>query len=59
VVNGAGVPLTILLLETGPTAVTLVEPTLHAVTRRHRRKTKRLIADRGYDSDGLRRHRNP
>jgi len=56
VVDGQGIPLGSQLLEASPAEVTLVEHTLNAVARRHRRKVTRLIADRGYDSDGLRRH---
>ena len=56
VVDGAGVPLGSQLLEASPAEVTLVEHTLNGVARRHRRKIRRLIADRAYDSDGLRRH---
>ena len=56
VVDGAGVPLGSRLLEASPAEVTLVEHTLNGVARRHRRKIKRLIADRAYDSDRLRAH---
>ena len=56
VVDGAGVPLGSQLLEASPAEVTLVEHTLHGVARRHRRKIRRLIADRAYDSDPLRQH---
>jgi transposase len=56
VVDGAGVPLGSRLLEASPAEVTLVEHTLNGVARRHRRKIKRLIADRAYDSDSLRAH---
>lgn len=55
VVDGQGVPLGSQLLEASPAEVTLVEHTLHGIARRHRRKITRLIADRAYDSDGLRR----
>lgn len=56
VVDGQGVPLGSRLLEASPAEVTLVEHTLNGVAPRHRRKIRRLIADRAYDSDGLRRH---
>ena len=56
VVDGQGVPLGSRLVEASPAEVTLVEHTLRGVARRHRRQITRLIADRAYDSDGLRRH---
>ena len=56
VVDGQGVPLGSQLLEASPAEVTLVEHTLNGIAPRHRRKIQRLIADRAYDSDGLRQH---
>jgi transposase len=56
VVDGAGIPLGVRLLEASPAEVTLVEYTLSALPKKLRRKIQRLIADRGYDSDSLRRH---
>jgi len=56
VVDGQGVPLGSQLLEASPAEVTLVEHTLNGVARRHRRKIRRLIADRAYDCDSLREH---
>jgi len=62
VVDGAGVPLGDHLHSASPSEVKLVEATLAAIRigRRHRagrprQKPERLIADRGYDSDPLRR----
>ncbi len=61
VVDGAGVPLGICVTSAAPGEATLVDATLNtiAVPRAGggapRRKPVRLIADRGYDSDGLRR----
>ena len=62
VVDGAGLPLGDHLHSASPSEVKLVEATLAAVRvgRRHhagrpRQKPERLIADRGYDSDPLRR----
>ena len=62
VVDGAGVPLGNHLHAASPSEVRLVAATLAAVRvgRRHhagrpRQKPLRLIADRGYDSDPLRK----
>jgi len=62
VVDGAGVPLGNHLHSASPSEVKLVEATLAAICvgRRHRagrprQKPERLIADRGYDSDPLRK----
>jgi len=62
VVDGAGVPLGDHLNAASPSEVKLVEATLAAIRvgRRHhagrpRQKPLRLIADRGYDSDPLRK----
>ena len=62
VVDGAGVPLGDHLQAASPSEVKLVAATLQAVRvgRRHRagrprQKPLRLIADRGYDSDPLRK----
>lgn len=56
VVDGQGIPLGSRVLEASPAEVTLVEHTLNAVAPKQRRKITRLIADRAYDSDPLRRH---
>ena len=56
VVDGQGIPLGSRVLEASPAEVTLVEHTLNAVAPKQRRKIVRLIADRAYDSDPLRRH---
>jgi len=60
--DGQGVPLGDYLHSASPAEVKLVEKTLAAirVRRRHRagrprQKPERMIMDRGYDSDGLRR----
>jgi transposase len=61
VVDGQGVPLGNHLDSASPSEVTLLEKTLNniAVPRkgrgRPRKKPRRLIADKGYDSDPLRR----
>ncbi|HEX8816369.1 MAG TPA: IS5 family transposase [Terriglobales bacterium] len=62
VADGEGVPLGDYLHSASPAEVTLVEKTLASirVRRRHRpgrprQKPARLIADRGYDSDPLRK----
>jgi len=61
VVDGAGIPLGDHLHSASPSEVKLVEATLETIRvgRRHaagrpRQKPRRLIADRGYDSDPLR-----
>ena len=60
VVDGEGIPLGSTLASASPAEVTLAESTLEAikVPRRGRgrpkKRPKRLIADRGYDSDPLR-----
>jgi len=62
VVDGTGLPLGDHLQAASPSEVTLVEATLQAVRVGHghrggrpRHKPRRLIADRGYDSDPLRK----
>lgn len=61
VVDGAGLPLGISITSASPSEMKLAEPTLEtiAVPRRGRgrprKRMPRLIADRGYDSDPLRR----
>jgi transposase len=61
VVDGQGIPLGNHLDSASPAEVTLVERTLQQVSvpragrGRPKRKPKRLIADRAYDSDPLRR----
>jgi transposase len=62
VVDGAGVPLGDYLHSASPAEVQLAEKTLASirVRRRHhpgrpRQKPRRVIADRGYDSDPLRK----
>ena len=62
VVDGQGVPLGDYLHSASPAEVTLVEKTLASirVRRRHqagrpRQQPGRMIMDRGYDSDGLRK----
>jgi transposase len=62
VVDGQGLPLGNHLHSASPSEVRLVEATLQAIRvgRRHhggrpRQKPRRLIADRGYDSDPLRK----
>jgi transposase len=61
VVDGAGVPLGICVTSAAPGEATLVDATVTtiAVPRTGggapRRNPRRLIADRAYDSDGLRR----
>jgi transposase len=53
-VERQGLPLGICLASASPAEVTLVEHTLAArMTPRHR-KPRRLVGDRGYDSDPLR-----
>jgi transposase len=55
VVDGAGVPLGNHLHSASPSEVKLVEATLKAIRVGRRQKPCRLIADRGYDSDPLRK----
>jgi transposase len=61
VVDGAGVPLGICVTSAAPGEATLVDATLNTIAMPRagdgppHRKPVRLIADRGYDSDGLRR----
>jgi transposase len=64
VVDGAGLPLGDLLHAASPSEVRLAEATLATIRvgRRHRpgrprQKPARIIADRGYDSDPLRKRR--
>jgi len=60
VVDGQGIPVGIHVTSATPAEVTLVEPTLKTirVPRVHggapRCKPRRIVADRGYDSDPLR-----
>ncbi len=53
VVDGAGVPLGSYLTSASPAEVTLVRPVMERLLLPHR--PWRLIADRAYDSDPLRR----
>jgi transposase len=61
VVDGQGIPLGIHVTSASPAEVTLVEPTLKTIRvprragGRPRQNPERLIGDRGYDSDPLRR----
>jgi transposase len=55
VVDDAGVPLGNHLHAASPSEVKLVEATLQTVTIGRRQELYRLIVDRGYDSDPLRR----
>jgi transposase len=64
-VDGKGLPLGVHLGSASPAEVTLAEPTLAAVRvpnrygrGRPRQKPQRLIADKAYDSDPLRRRLN-
>jgi transposase len=54
VVDGQGVPLASLLESASPVEVRLLEPTLEQLPASAQGKIKRLILDRGYDSDPLR-----
>jgi transposase len=61
VVDGTGLPLGMRFYSASPSEVRLAEETLQTirVARRHqagrpRQKPQRVIADKGYDSDGLR-----
>jgi transposase len=60
VVDGQGIPLGIHVTSASPAEVTLVDATLNTIQvprpggGRPRQKPPRLIADRAYDSDGLR-----
>jgi transposase len=54
VVDGQGVPLASTLGSASPAEVRLLEPTLEAMPCGLLPKVKRLILDRGYDSDPLR-----
>lgn len=59
VADGQGIPLGIRLTSASPVEVTLLEPTLENVCMPRiggdpRRKPQRIIADKAYDSDGLR-----
>jgi transposase len=54
VVDGAGVPLASTLGSASPAEVKLLEPTLQEMPCSLQPKVKRLILDRGYDSDPLR-----
>jgi transposase len=60
-VDGQGVPLGALLASASPNEMSLAEPTLRQVKvprrgrGRPRSNPQRVIADRGYDSDPLRR----
>ena len=56
--DGAGTPLGIHVEKASPAEVTLLEPTLRdgrsGSPRAKRRRPKRLLADRGYDSNAAR-----
>lgn len=56
--DGAGTPLGVYVEKASPAEVTLLEPTLRngriGGCRAKPRKPRRLIADRGYDSDAVR-----
>ena len=54
VVDGQGVPLASSLAAASPAEVKLLEPTLAQMPASLLSKVKRLIVDRGYDSDPLR-----
>jgi transposase len=60
VVDGQGIPVGIHVTSASPAEVTLVDATLHTIRvprvgrGRPRQKPRRLIGDRGYDSDPLR-----
>jgi transposase len=60
VVDGQGIPLGSQLVSASPGEVTLAESTLERISvprggpGRPRQRPLRVIADRGYDSDGLR-----
>ena len=60
-VDGQGIPLAGLLASASPSEMTLLEPTLDTIKvaragrGRPRKNRARVIADRGYDSDALRR----
>ena len=54
VVDGQGVPLASLLESASPAEVRLLESTLEQLPPLAQGKIKRLILDRGYDSDPLR-----
>ena len=54
VVDGQGVPLASQLESASPAEVKLLEPTLEEMPCGLLEKVKRLILDRGYDSDPLR-----
>jgi transposase len=53
-VERQGLPLGICLASASPAEVSLVERTLAARMTPHRRTPRRLVGDRGYDSDPLR-----
>lgn len=61
VVDGQGIPVGIHVTSASPAEVTLVDATLNTIQvprargGRPRQKPQRLIADRGYDSDPLRK----
>jgi transposase len=60
VVDGQGIPLGSTLASASPAEVTLVNPTLETIKvprkgrGRPKKRPKRLIGDKGYDSDPLR-----
>jgi transposase len=59
VVDGAGIPLGSQLVSASPAEVTLAERTLRQIAVPQKRgwprtRPLRVVADRGYDSDGLR-----
>jgi IS5 family transposase len=51
IADGTGLPVAVSVTGASPHEVTLVEPTLAQLTTR--RRPKRLIGDRAYDSDRL------
>jgi transposase len=53
-VERQGLPLGICLASASPAEVTLVDQTLAARVTPHHRNPRRLVGDRGYDSDPLR-----
>jgi transposase len=52
--DGQGIPVGVTVHSASPAEVTLVEATLDLSQALVRRTPQRLIADKGYDSDGLR-----
>jgi len=54
VADGQGVPLASTLASASPAEVKLLEPTLETMPQSWQAKVRRLILDRGYDSEPLR-----